>query len=235
MFAPSPWLPPVEFTAWATAVAGIGTVSAVVAAVIGFRLQSNQTRLALAQSQEQLDRERDRQRMRQAAQVAAWVEPDSERPSSPAVNIRNGSELPIHRVLAVLGASKDPIEPTLPRRFREIDLNRTGPGSDPSIDREGKHWLPAVSVALIPPGTTCTAGTFLRSGPGQEVNLELVFADASGRFWRRSGLGELLELTLAPAEHFGIIGPVPWDTNRMWEVGLCADSSDGSIAPGGSL
>ncbi|GAA3381941.1 hypothetical protein [Cryptosporangium minutisporangium] len=157
-----------DLPTWVSAVGGLTSlIFAAVAAVAAWRI--------LRTEQQRDDRASEAERRAQAGTVAAWLPDAADREGYDAgpirVNVRNGSSLPIYRVLISVVVRSDG------QSFREI-AHSGGP------DRTYRE--------LAAPGDN----EFLLDVPAARSRrrVALEFRDASGRDWKRDHDGSLIEL-----------------------------------------
>ncbi len=186
----------------ATWVAAIGTISAVVVAL-----------LQVARERKlRLDRERSERSEKHRAHaelIAAWVGPpqavphNTETPSyhttsnsdadyRTPIYIHNGSLEPIYEIVVgivfVQGAAPHNLEKML----------------DVFTERSPRGPLPATTSAIIPPGTWCLwlRGKGWTGVMGGRGGADIAFVDRGGVSWVRRAMGTLEELDQRPLAHF---------------------------------
>ncbi len=170
-----------DYPTW---VAGIGTVGAVVVALV----------LAGRDG-----RRRDREARRSQAELqTAWMRFPPQ-PSDPAdykqvvtVSILNGSNQLAYKVIASLV----PVRGTAPPNFREMR------GDLPTAFR--------VFVGELPPGQHDFEVAYPGGGGFIRFAVELAFKDAAGRKWVRGVEGNLREIKAEPADHYDLPEPLDW-------------------------
>jgi hypothetical protein len=165
MFAPRPWMGPNHFTAWAAGISGIGTVAAVAVAAWGFTKQSELTQRALAQTEEQLQRERDAVLRRQADMVSAWFIGDV----GDLIYVRNGSELPVHRLVAFIVDGRAGRIVSVPERGRP----------------DGPMGKPLYFDPVLPAKTVRQPVQYRGGGMSFRPGVQIAFTDTAGNHWVR--------------------------------------------------
>jgi len=185
-----------------TWVAAIGTVGALVAALIQINTERKRRHAYEA-------REHDERRHAQARLVAAFLGKEEIRGRPPAkdedrsrsdsgrtpIYIVNGSDEPAYEpivaVVAIQGAAPHTIEQML-----EYGKSRYKYGQRPPA--------PVMTVSIIPPGKSVVwvEGTGWSQHLSGRSGAEIAFTDRAGVHWIRRATGELTELPKSPYEYF---------------------------------
>jgi hypothetical protein len=227
----------------ATWVASIGTVSAVIVALVQVARERN-ARLA-REVQDRADRH-----ICHASLISAWLGPAQAVPESRRVNcgveldaayncrtpiyVHNSSAEPIYEVVTGVvfiqgGGAPRTLEGMLDLRNHhrqeaaKLAENGIDVSKDPSYRRD-----PITTIGIVPPGTWRVwiqgkGWTSILSGRG---GADIAFVDRAEVSWVRRAMGPLEELSVRPLEHFtqhGLFGPyefqVPESADAPHQVG----------------
>ena len=180
----SEWL-----TAVATAVAAIGTVGTLIAAL--WQIHSERKRRLQQEAADREERHQDQARL-----VAAWT--GMQLPYSDAQTTRviaiNGSAEPIYNVVAWVVY----IQGAAPRTGEQWQ------------SQQGVSRPPYLIASILPPGrwrlVMHQGGWGILSG---RIGAEVAFTDRNGAHWIRRATGALEEISKGPMEHYGL--PAPFD------------------------
>lgn len=223
----------------ATWVASVGTVLAVVVALIQVARERRARLADEAQS-------RTERHLAQATLVSAWLGPPEAVPAEQHVNygdanadwmhnyrtpiyIHNSSAEPIYEVVPGIVFVQGAGGPrTLERMlsFREKRRLESAELMAKGADGAEREWEafqrdPVTTVGIVPPGTwrVWISGGGWTSGMGGRGGVDVAFIDRAGVSWVRRAMGQLEELATRPLEHFGkhgLAGPydfqMPEDT-----------------------
>lgn len=211
----------VEWGDVATWVASVGTVLAVVVALVQVA-RERKSRLT-HEAQDRTDRH-----LAHARLISAWTGPAELVPapqrvaygdadSDAAFNYRtpiyvhNSSAEPIYEVVAgivfIQGAAPRTLEAILElrqqRRQQTADL--AGKDVDVSTEQRAFQGDPVTTTGIVPPGTWRVwvrgkGWTSISAGRG---GVDVAFVDRAGVSWVRRAMGPLEELPMRPLEHFG--------------------------------
>ena len=175
----------------ATWIAAVGTVSAVVVALLQV---ARERKLRLHRER----RDWTEQRRAHARLISAWIGSPSE--DRTPVYIHNGSPEPIYEIVVgivfVQGAAPHDLEGML----------------DLFTGSRRSGFLPATTSAIIPPGTwrLWIRGRGWTGVMGGRAGADVAFVDRDGVSWVRRARGNLEELNCGPLAHFaqhGLHGP----------------------------
>jgi hypothetical protein len=218
----------IQWGDFATWVAAVGTVSAVVVALLQVARERN-ARL----SREAQDR-RERH-LAHARLISAWTGPAQEVPETERVEygdsdsdrafnyrtpiyVHNSSAEPIYEVVVgivfIQGAAPRTLEGILDLRQQrhQETTELAAKGLDVSTEQRGFRADPVTTSGIIPPGTWRVwirgkGWTSIMAGRG---GVDVAFVDRAGVSWVRRAMGPLEELSTRPLEHFaqhGLYGP----------------------------
>ena len=113
-----------------------------------------------------------------------------------AVELSNPSAQPIYDVLIF-----------------EVFVQGSGPGTgeDWMADHlASNHFRAFKALPSVPPGTWAVELEWVSPPPQGVIGIEIAFTDRSGATWIRRATGQLVELTTAPPEHYGLSRPFPY-------------------------
>lgn len=205
----------------ATWVAAVGTVSAVVVALV----QVARERSARLTHEAQ---DRTERHFAHARLISAWTGPAEAIPEAQriehsdaeldrAVNYRtpiyvhNSSAEPVYEVVAgivfIQGAAPRTLEEILELRQqrRQQTAELASKGMDVSTEQRAFQRDPVTTTGIVPPGTWRVwvrgkGWTSILSGRG---GVDVAFVDRAGVSWVRRAMGPLDQLPMRPLEHFG--------------------------------
>lgn len=221
----------------ATWVASVGTVAAVVVALVQV-YRERLSRLA----QEKLDRtkaqeDRDERHRAHARLVSAWTGPPEEHHKEgwtvgedasdelknvynwqTPLYISNTSAEPIYEVVVglahVQGTGPRHLEDFIKSQRDRLDQNqgRSAPGAEAQPGDVYATQKPATALSVLPPGTwrAWVRGRGWQAPMGGRLGAEVAFVDRAGVSWVRRAMGELEELPVRPLTYlqkFGFYGP----------------------------
>ncbi len=211
----------IQWGDFATWVAAVGTVSAVVVALVQVARERS-ARLARE------SHDRDERRLAHARLISAWTGPAEAVPEVERVEygevqadaaynyrtpiyVQNSSAEPIYEVVVgivfIQGAAPRTLEGILDlrhhRRKETAELARKVP--DVSTEQKAYQGDPATTSGIVPPGTwrlwvRGKGWTSIMAGRG---GVDVAFVDRAGASWVRRAMGPLEELPVRPLEHFG--------------------------------
>jgi hypothetical protein len=188
MFVPAAFDFTEQLTAWATALAAIGTVGTLAAALIQFR-------------REWAARARQEKRA-QAERVSAWVGELDPLPE-------HGSIEDQRQKLELLNASAEPVyRAVVYLVFVQGTGPKTGRAQEEHFFRTGNPFRRMLSV--IPPGRyyTDVGGGWMHLAARPAV--ELAFTDRAGIHWLRASDGSLTEIDQSPTAYYRVGAPFDW-------------------------
>lgn len=223
----------IQWGDFATWVAAIGTVSAVIVALV--QVARERAARVRRENQDRSDRHSAHARLISAWMGTAEAVPESDRveyndaDADRAFNYRtpiyvqNSSAEPIYEVVVgivfIQGAAPRTLEGILDlrRQRREETADLAAKGVDVTREQRAFQRDPVTTSGIVPPGTwrVWIAGkgwTSIMSGRG---GVDVAFVDRAGVSWVRRAMGPLEELSQRPLKHFfehGLHGPHEFQT-----------------------
>ena len=205
----------------ATWVAAIGTVSAVVVALV--QVARERSARLTQEAQDRTDRHLAHARLISAWTGPAEAIPEAERveygdaESDPAFNYRtpiyvhNSSAEPIYEIVVgvvfIQGAAPRTLEGILDlrQRRRQQTAELAAKGVDVSTEQRAFQGDPVTTAGIVPPGTwrVWIQGKGWTSIMAGRAGVDVAFVDRAGVSWVRRAMGPLEELPMRPLEHFG--------------------------------
>lgn len=211
----------IQWGDFATWVAAVGTVSAVVVALVQVARERS-TRLSREA------RDRNERHLAHARLISAWTGPAEAVPQTERVDygddeadaayhyrtpvyVQNSSAEPIYEVVVgivfIQGAAPRTLEGILDLHHQrhEQTAELTRKGADVATGQNAFRGDPATTSGIVPPGTwrlwvSGKGWTSIMAGRG---GVDIAFVDRAGVSWVRRAMGPLDELPTRPLEHFG--------------------------------
>lgn len=211
----------IQWGDFATWVAAIGTVSAVVVALLQVARERN-ARLS-REARDRSNRHRAHARL-----ISSWTGPAEALPESERVEygapeldrafnyrtpvyVHNSSEEPIYEVVVgivfIQGAAPRSLEGILDLRHRrrQQTAELASKGVEVSTEQRAFDGDPVTTSGIVPPGTwrlwiRGKGWTSIMAGRG---GVDVAFVDRAGVSWARRAMGSLEELPKRPLDHFG--------------------------------
>jgi hypothetical protein len=187
-------------TAGGTAVAALGTVGTLIAAL----RQINRER----EARQRLERQAEQQERRaQAEHLSAWVALNA-----PWVASSTPASAPEQSVeeehgptwIALLNRSQEPV-------YQAVASLVFVQGAGPRTGKEARDEHRA-ALTVIPPGRYYTDVAAFPFAMAARPGVELAFTDHAGVHWVRAANGDLTQIDGAPVDHYELDRPVDWRT-----------------------
>ncbi len=189
----------------ATGLAALGTVGALFAAL--YQIGSERSRRLAQDATDHAERHREQARL-----IAGWVgRGERGEADRTPFYLFNGSAEPVYSVVATIvlvqgtaPASGEEWQSLAKQRMKDADEYMQTPVTTATILLPGRWrvWIQGSGWSGVLGGRTAA---------------EVAFTDRAGAHWVRRGTGELEELTQAPFQHYGLLGPFDLVTPEIFE------------------